>query len=171
MSILLLGYRGSGKTTIGRRLADRLWQPFVDTDQMIVQSTGLPIRDIFQQFGEDRFRELETAAIAEALLKADSVIALGGGAVVREENRARIIASGHKRIYLRCDPQVLLQRIKSDAATALTRPSLTPLGGGIDEIRALLREREPLYQQVMTAELDVTNLSVDDAVHWITRLV
>lgn len=171
MSIVLLGYRGSGKTTIGRRLADRLWQPFLDTDEMVVKSASLPIRDIFQQFGEERFRELETAALIEALAKTETVIALGGGAVVREENRARIMASGHKRIYLRCDPQVLLQRIQSDASSALTRPNLTTLGGGIEEIRALLKQREPLYQQVMTAELDVTNLSVDDAVHWITRLV
>jgi shikimate kinase len=171
MSIVLLGYRGSGKTTIGRRLADRLWQPFVDTDEMIVTSANMSIRDIFQQHGEDHFRDLETAALKEALAKPETVIALGGGAVVPEENRSLITASGHKRIYLRCDPQVLLERIQSDTASPQTRPSLTVLGGGIDEIKTLLAVREPLYQQLMTAELDVTNLSVDDAVHWITRLV
>jgi shikimate kinase len=171
MSVVLIGYRGSGKSSIGRKLADRLWQAFVDTDDLIVKSAGKSIREIFEQDGEQHFRDLETAAVRDALGRNDHVIALGGGAVLREENRATIKSSGRSVVYLRCEPQVLLQRIESDPQTVATRPNLTPLGGGIDEIRELLAQREPLYREVKTAELDVTNLSIEDACVHIARMM
>lgn len=171
MSVILLGYRGSGKTSVGRKLADRLWQKFVDTDEMIIKSAGKTIKEIFEQSGEQTFRDLETDALKQACLLKDHVIALGGGAILREENRKLIKESGLKRIYLRCDPAELYKRIHSDPLTAANRPSLTNLGGGIDEIRSLLVKREPLYREVMTAELDVTNLSIDETMVYITRLI
>lgn len=171
MSAILIGYRGSGKTTIGKKLADRQWQKFVDTDELIISAAGKSIRDIFQQDGEERFRDLETDAVRKALALVDHVIALGGGAVLREENRKLIKESSLKRIYLRCEPQVLLERIQADPQTAANRPNLTGLAGGIEEIRTLLAKREPLYREVMSAELDVTNLSPDEAIVYITRLL
>ncbi|HMB94960.1 MAG TPA: shikimate kinase [Tepidisphaeraceae bacterium] len=171
MSVILLGYRGSGKTTIGKKLADRLWLKFVDTDEMITKEAGKTIREIFEADGEPRFRDLETAAVRKACALVDHVIALGGGAVLREENRQIIKDSKLKRIYLRCDPQILFQRIASDPQTAANRPSLTHLGGSIEEIRKLLAEREPLYREVMTSELDVTNLAPAEALVHITRLL
>jgi shikimate kinase len=171
MSAILVGYRGCGKTTIGRKLADRLWQQFVDTDELVARAAGKSIREIFEQDGEQRFRDLEAQAVRQACALQDHVIALGGGAVLREENRRTIKESNLKCVYLRCDPQVLLQRIQSDPQTAATRPPLTHLAGGIDEIRSLLAEREPLYREVMTAELDVTSLSVDEALVYVTRLL
>lgn len=171
MSVILIGYRGSGKTTTGRKLADRLWLSFVDLDELIVKKAGKPIREIFADEGETHFREIESEALREALVKPDHVIALGGGAILRAENREAIKASGRKVVYLRCDAQMLHQRIQSDAKTAETRPSLTPLAGSIEEIRQLLSEREPLYQEVMSAELDVTNLSPEEACVHITRMM
>lgn len=171
MSSILIGYRGCGKTTLGRKLADRLWQSFVDTDEMIVKAAGKSIREIFDQHGEEYFRNLETQAVEKALSLSDHIISLGGGAVLREGNRRLIKASGLKCIYLRCEPQVLVQRIHSDPRTAANRPSLTPLGGGLEEVQQLLAEREPLYREVMTAELDVTNLSIDEAMVYVTRLL
>src|SRR3954466_9333292 len=131
MSVILMGYRGSGKTTIGRRLADRLWQSFVDTDEMIVKQAGKPIAQIFADHGEEHFRNLETEAVKAACGLADHVIALGGGAVLKDQNRDLLKKSGHKIIYLRCEPHELLKRIQSDPESAATRPNLTPLGGGI----------------------------------------
>src|SRR5579862_4773618 len=122
MSIVLIGYRGSGKTTIGRRLADRLWWKFVDTDEMVVKQAGKTIKEIFEAEGEERFRALESAAIGDALKLDEHVIALGGGAVMREENRAALAAGGHKIIYLKADAEALHQRIHSDPETAATRP-------------------------------------------------
>ncbi|MGH7214362.1 MAG: shikimate kinase [Tepidisphaeraceae bacterium] len=171
MSIVLIGYRGSGKTTIGRKLADRLWQPFLDTDELIVKKAGKSIKEIFEQDGQGRFRELEAEAVREVSLLQEHVVALGGGAILREDNRKALKDAGAKVIYLKCDPDVLHQRIHADPQTAEARPSLTALGGGIEEIRAVLAEREPLYRQTMTAELDVTNLSPEDAVVYIVRLL
>src|SRR5450432_1746182 len=171
MSVILIGYRGSGKTTIGKKLADRLWQKFVDTDDLIVAATGKTIREIFETDGEPKFRDLETDALRKACEMKDHVISLGGGAVIREENRKTIINSGLKRIYLRCDPQILLQRIHSDPQTSANRPHLTHLAGGIDEIKNLLAIREPFYREVMSAELDVTNLSPVEALVHIVRLL
>jgi shikimate kinase len=168
-SVVLIGYRGSGKTTIGRRLADRLWQSFVDTDDRIVARAGKPICEIFSQDGEAAFRDMETDALDEVLALDDHVIAVGGGAVEREQNRALLQQSGLKVIYLRCEPAVLLARITADAASEANRPALTDLGGGLDEIQQVLARREPLYRQVMTGELDVTRLTPDEALVYITR--
>jgi shikimate kinase len=171
VSIVLIGYRGSGKTTIGRRLADKLWHKFFDTDEAIVARAGKSIAEVFQQQGETAFRDLETEVIKEACALQDHVIAIGGGALGREENRNALKAAGHKLIYLKCEPRILHQRIQADPQTADTRPNLTSLGGGVAEIRKLLDEREPIYRQAMHAELDVTYLSPDDAVVYIVRLL
>jgi shikimate kinase len=171
MNVVLIGYRGSGKTTIGKRLADRLWQKFVDLDALIVRKAGKSIREIFEQDGEERFREMETDALREALQVPDTVLALGGGAIGREQNRQLLKDADCKVVYLRCEADVLLRRIQQDAGTAQNRPDLTPLGGGIEEVRMKLAEREPLYRDVMDAELDVTNMTPEDAVVYIARLM
>jgi len=170
MSIVLIGYRGSGKSSIGQKLADRLWQTLVDTDQLIIKKAGKSIKEIFETQGEQRFRQLETEVVKEVVKLQDVVISLGGGAVLREENRAAIKESGHKVIYLKCEPETLHQRIEADAATSLMRPNLTQFGG-IEEIEKVLAEREPIYRSMMSGELDVTNLSVEDAVVYIVRLL
>ena len=171
MSIALIGYRGSGKSTVGKRLADRLWQKFVDTDEMIVQRAGCSIAEIFQKKGEKAFRDLEMQVVQEVCKLADHVIAFGGGAVMREENRKLIRDAKLRVIYLKCDPEELVRRIQADPETAAARPNLTELGGGIDEVRKILAEREPVYRSIMTAELDVTHLSPQDAVVYVSRLV
>jgi shikimate kinase len=77
----------------------------------------------------------------------------------------------HSRVYLRCEPEVLHRRIHEDPATVASRPPLTDLGGGIEEIRTLMNQREPLYREVMTTELDVTNLEIDEVVVRVAKLV
>ena len=158
MGIILLGYRGSGKTTIGRLLGERLSWPVIDTDARIVAMAGMTIREIFEHHGEVKFREYETIAVRDACSTNSIVIALGGGAILRPENRETLMKSSHERIYLRCDAHVLHDRIHADPLTAHNRPSLTHLGGSLAEIEHLLAEREPLYRSVKTHELDVTHL-------------
>jgi len=170
MSVILVGYRGSGKSTIGRRLASRLWWKFIDTDALITETANQSIKEIFEQHGEPYFREVESLALRQACLLKEHVIALGGGAVLREENRHLIKSSGCKVIYFRCKPAVLLQRIESDAASAMNRPNLTAMGG-LAEVESLLALREPMYRELMTSELDVTSLTIDDAVVHISGMM
>jgi shikimate kinase len=170
MSIVLVGYRGSGKTSVGRRLADRMWWKFADSDEKIVERAGKSIKDIFEQDGEPHFRQIEADVVRELCILPDYVISLGGGAVLREENRQIMRQGDNKVVYLRCEPDVLYQRIHADPETAANRPNLTA-AGGVDEVKTLLAVREPLYRQVATAELDVTNLSVDEAMKYVARLV
>src|SRR3954470_6321907 len=104
MSVVLLGYRGSGKTTLGHKLADRLWIKFVDTDDLVVAAAGKTIREIFETDGERRFRDLEVQAVRDAFGREDHVVALGGGAVLRDENRTLLKSLERSRIYLHCEP-------------------------------------------------------------------
>jgi shikimate kinase len=155
MSIVLIGYRGSGKTTLGRGLARELKWRFIDLDELIVQRVGFSIREIFEQQGEGVFRKAESDVLLDALGREDHVISLGGGAVLAEENRRAIANSGHVVIYLRAEPEELHRRIAADPLTAANRPGLTRLGGSVEEVRELLAQRGPIYQQVKTIELDV----------------
>jgi shikimate kinase len=170
MSVVLIGYRGSGKSTVGKRLADRLWQPFVDTDELIVRKAGKSIREIFEEQGEAAFRDLESTIVRDTLMLQEHVISLGGGALLREENRAALKASGHKVVYLKCDPAELYKRITADPESVAARPDLTS-AGGLEEVQNLLAAREPAYRKAMSAELDVTHLSPQDAVVYIVRLL
>jgi shikimate kinase len=171
MSVVLIGARGSGKSTIGRKLADRLWQSFIDVDEQIVRRAGKTIKDIFEQDGEERFRQIETEVLREAATLQEHVIGLGGGTLMREENRRILKESGHRLVYLRCEPEELHRRIKADPNSAATRPNLTQYGGGIEEIQHLLSIREPVYRRCMHGEIDVTNLTPDEAVVHIVKLM
>ncbi len=171
MNVSLIGYRGCGKTTVGRKLASRLWQDFVDLDELIIKKAGKTIRQVFEQDGEEHFRDLETQALGETLKVQDIILGLGGGSVMREENRRMLKEAGGKVIYLRCDPKELLRRKEADPRSADNRPDLTSLGGGLEEIQAVLATREPIYRQAMTHELEVTNLTPDEAVAYIARML
>lgn len=171
MSTVLIGYRGCGKSTIGQKLADHLWLKFADSDQVVVAKAGKSIKEIFEQDGEARFRELEAEAVKEVAKLQDHVIALGGGAPLREENRKVIKEAGHRVIYLKCEPEEMLRRINSDPSTPGLRPHLTAMGGGIEEINKVLAEREPIYRQMADAELEVTYLEPADAIVYVVRLM
>jgi shikimate kinase len=171
MSVVLIGYRGSGKTTVGRKLADRLWQTFIDTDELITKRANKSIKDIFEQDGEEAFRDLEEQVIKEVSTLKEHVISVGGGAVLRESNRAALRSEGNKVIYLKADPKTLKDRIHADPETQATRPALTNLAGSLQEIEQLLLQREPLYRQLMHKELDVSNLTPEEACVYIVRLM
>ena len=143
----LIGFRGSGKTTVGQLVAQRLGWPFLDTDHLIEQSVGRTIREIFAEQGEQGFRTLESSSIAQvAALTEPTVISLGGGAILREENRQLLHATG-RCVWLSGDAQLLYTRIAQDSMTAQRRPNLTSLNG-YDEVATLLAQREPLYRQM-----------------------
>lgn len=145
------------------KLAERKGWKFVDTDIEIVASTGMTIAEIFEKSGEEAFRDVESAEVAAVSTLPNAAIALGGGAVLRPGNRTVIASGGHPCIYLRCTAEELHRRISDDPETAKSRPRLTKVGGPLDEIKQLLAVREPLYREVATRELDVTELIVEAA--------
>ncbi len=158
--IILIGYRGSGKTTVGRRLAARLGRAFVDADEHLEAAAGKSIREIFAAEGEPGFRDREEATITELTTLPDAVLATGGGAVLREANRDRLRAAGFV-VWLTADPHTLWERLQTDAATRERRPDLA--GGGLDEVTRLLAVRTPLYRGLADLEIPAGEMSPDVA--------
>ena len=171
MNVVLIGYRGSGKTSIGKKLASALWLDFLDIDAEICRRfEGRTVAQIWDEFGEPAFREVEEKVVREACQRDRQVIALGGGTLMQPDARGAIEqASDTRRIYLACQPQELSRRIEADTASAGSRPNLTRLAGGVEEIRAMLEQREPVYQAVADHTLDVTHLSIDAASQYLLR--
>ena len=152
--MVLVGLMGSGKTTVGRLLAQRLGRPFVDSDEVIEAREGRTVREIWLTDGEPAFRELETAALLAALAaEAPSVIAAAGGVVLAERNRLAIKAAHVHVVWLRADPTVLVGRAKRGDH----RPLLD--GDPAATLRAMATEREELYRDVATATVDVAHRS------------
>jgi shikimate kinase len=152
VNIFLIGYRGSGKTTVARALAGLLGWSWLDADAELERRAGKSIRQIFEDSGEGAFRDLESAVVADLARLDRHVLALGGGAVLRDENRQAISGRG-KVVWLRARPETLAARIAADPTTAARRPNLTNQGG-LDEIRRLVAEREPIYQACADLALD-----------------
>jgi shikimate kinase len=144
--IYLVGYRGSGKTTVGRLLADALGWSFVDADDVIEARAGQSIAAIFSAEGEAGFREREAANLRDLSSRDRYVIATGGGVVLRADNRQLLRATGHC-VWLTGEPATLSRRLEGDPTTRARRPALTALPGPA-EVERLLREREPFYREV-----------------------
>ena len=171
MGVVLIGYRGSGKSTVGRALATRMGWRGVDLDEVVVGRARKDIRAVFAEEGETGFRDREAAALRESVLDRDIVLSAGGGVLEREENHAILKNSGHRIVYLRCEPGELWRRIEADAATAATRPALTALGGGLAEVTKMLARREPGYRAMAHYEVDVTRLTASDAAERVAELL
>lgn len=154
MVITLIGYRGSGKSTIARPLAQRLGWSWVDADAVIEERAGKTIREIFLSEGEPVFRKLECQVMSDLLHQDRLVIAAGGGAILNPGTRQLIRESGLV-VWLQASVKTLAERIAGDRSTAERRPNLT-VAGGLEEIASVLTIREPLYREcaMMTADTD-----------------
>ena len=161
MNIILIGFRGTGKTTIGKMLAQRLGKEFVDADAYLEQREGNTIKDIFAEGGENLFREIETHVIAELCQLNNRVIATGGGAILREENLKALKKSGII-VILDADVDTIYKRIHNDKQTYQRMPNLTNLGK-YQEIENLLEYRMPLYDRAADFVINTTSISATDA--------
>lgn len=151
-SIFLIGYRGTGKSTIARTLATRLGYDWIDADDEIERRAGKSIATMFADDGESAFRELESDVVADVCRLPRTVVALGGGAVMHEANRTALRLGGIV-IWLAASAETLAKRLAADESTASRRPNLTA-SGGLTEIETVLAIREPIYRACATFEVD-----------------
>lgn len=157
-NIVLVGYRGCGKTSAGRMLATRLNRPFVDTDDLIETEAGCTIREIFAEQGEPAFRTREADIIQRVCATPRQVISVGGGAVLSEDNRQRLGDAG-VCVWLTAPADTLVARMRQDPRNAANRPALTNRDA-FDEVRHLLTQREPLYAALAQHVVDTAGRSV-----------
>lgn len=161
--MILTGFMGSGKTTVGRRLAERLKKEFIDLDHYIVESEGRPIPSIFESEGEAGFREIEKESLKKIIKSTDAVISTGGGIITYEESRSLLKNNGHHTVYYLSAPfDALYDRIKDDE----NRPMLK---GGYDAAKALYESRIAHYEEASHYAVDAS-LSVEETVEIIEAL-
>lgn len=155
MLISLIGLPAVGKSTVGRRLARRLGLAFADCDSLLEQRFQQRIRDFFETEGEQRFRDAESAMLQELAAGAETVIATGGGAILRPANRELL----HERtfcVYLRAHPETLFARLQRD-----TKRPLLQVADPAGRLRELSDERDPLYREAATIEIETRGKSLD----------
>jgi shikimate kinase len=152
-NIILVGFMGTGKTTVGRALAERLKRRHLDLDEAIITHEGCSIAQVFEQKGEAYFRDLETSLLHELLKGQNQVLTTGGGAVLRAEN-VRAMLDGGTVIALAASEEELIRRLSADTQ----RPLLA--GGVAERIKKLLRERAGAYD-FAHIQIDTTGKKVD----------
>jgi len=159
--VVLVGFMGSGKTTIGRRLARRLGYRFEDMDRRIEKREGVTVARLFQERGEAAFRALEQEEARAVSTLSGVVVAAGGGAFAQEVTRA-LLQRGALTVWLQCSLESALLRVRPDGSR--------PLAGNHEIMRALLAEREPFYRQADVA-VDTSRRTPHEVVDRIVELL
>ena len=162
MRIFLIGFMGSGKTTIGRQLVSMLGYKFIDQDELIEKHYNMTVSEIFATFGEEKFRETEHEVLADLIMKKDDfVISTGGGAPCFSDNM-QLMNNNGMTVYLKADPKTLVHRLKDSTETR-------PLLKGKTELELLqfvtnkLAEREPYYNQAKLI-IPTDDLQIEDVI-------
>ncbi|MBI3802860.1 MAG: shikimate kinase [Nitrospirae bacterium] len=164
-NIVLLGFMGTGKSAVGRRLAGEFHYQFVDTDQVIEEKTQKKIAEIFSEQGEPAFRRLESEVVLTLADRTKCVISTGGGIVLNPAN-LEVLGRNGMLVLLRSTPEVIFKRVQKRVGQRPLLKSPDPLS----EIKRLLAEREPFYQRADFA-LDTSEMSLADVVKQIKRKV
>ena len=154
-TIALVGLPGSGKSAIGRRLGQQLGWRFVDSDHCIEDRIGCTIRAFFEREGEDAFREVEEQVLADLTFSLrQSVMATGGGSVLRASNRQHLRERTHV-VYLRSSPEELLRRLRHD-----TKRPLLQVADPLQRLKDLHAVRDPLYREIAHTTVDTGRPSI-----------
>lgn len=159
--LILIGFMGTGKTTVGKALADRLKLSLVDTDQEIEKETGKQISELFREFGEKGFRDLESRVLKQVLAGERRVVTTGGGAVLRPEN-VRVMKESGWVIALFASEEEIIRRLSVTSDRPLLRGNLR------ERVSLLLEERKGLYD-FAHIRVDTTGLTVEEVVDLICR--
>ena len=158
-NIYLIGLMGAGKTTIGRQLAKALKVPFYDSDKAIEESTGVDIPTIFEFEGEEGFRDREQKMIQQLTEMDGIVLATGGGAILREQNRKALKEHGFI-VYLQCSVDRILERTRRD-----TQRPLLQTENPRERLESLFKQREPLYLACADYKIDTGSMQSKAAVN------
>jgi len=164
MNIVLIGMRGSGKTAVGRLIAEKVGKQFIEMDELIVQRMGLSIPEIVSKYGWEKFREVEEKVTRE-VSRLDSVVnATGGGVITREKNIRELKRTG-KLFWLKASLDTLLKRIGNDSY----RPSLTgkPLR---EDMEAVLAERSPIYERAADFIIETEDKTPEEVAEEIIKI-
>lgn len=164
MNLILVGYRGTGKSIVGRRLGTLLGRAVVSLDQEIVVRAGMPIPQIVASHGWDHFRNVETEVCRDVAARPDLVIDCGGGVVEREANITALRAGGMV-FWLRATPATIVARIGGDT----NRPSLTGTKTFTEEVEEVLARRWPLYERLAHTAIDTDGRTPEDLADTIVR--
>ncbi len=168
-SIFLIGYRCTGKSVVGQALARALGRGFVDTDEVIEKAAGKSAREVFSSDGEEFFRDLETAALGGGCEGKGRVVAVGGGAVLRQANIEAMKEAG-KVILLKARAETIRRRMAADPRTKGLRPSLTA-GDALSEVEEVLEARREAYERAADWEVETDGVSVKEVVGRIAQLL
>jgi shikimate kinase len=166
--LTLIGYRGSGKSTVAARVAERLGCSWVDADDVFEREAGVTIANFLATHGEPAFRDLEATLLEHLLATETGVLATGGGVVLRESNRELLRHHGPPVVWLDAPAAVLRGRLAADPATSLRRPALAG-NNVLDEVAAAVTAREPLYRSTSDGVLDVTSAFPDELADRLVR--
>lgn len=167
MNLYLIGYRCTGKSSVGRLLAEAMDWTFVDMDQELVSEAGIPIEEIVDSRGWKYFRDQESKLLQQLSRATEQVISTGGGVVTVPENITIMHGSG-KVVWLHASPGTIAARMEADKSTDDQRP---PLHGddSVVEIEEVLAERLPLYDEAMHLQVETDDLSVEEVSESIIR--
>lgn len=160
--ISLIGYRGTGKSTIGKRLAKSLKWDWLDADHELEQRAGRTIQEIFTTDGEPTFRRLEREVLADLFQRDRLVLSTGGGCILNAATRRDLLMAGPV-VWLIAPLETIALRVLHDSTTKQRRPSLTATGG-IEEIRTVMAQREPLYRECATITINTDRMPLRDIV-------
>jgi shikimate kinase len=158
--VILIGYRGTGKSAVGKRLAEKLMMPFYDTDELIEREVGRSIRDMVAEEGWAYFRKREGEIIRKLAVMQRGIVATGGGAVLDQIN-CDILKKHGLLIWLRADVMTMVERIRDDAKSKERRPTLLH-DNAFRETEDNLKERLPVYRKLADFSIDTTGKSIDE---------
>lgn len=163
-NIILIGFMGCGKTSVGKKLSLILKREFIDTDDFIEKREGMSISNIFQTKGEKYFRELEAELCERYNTPKSKIIATGGGVIKNPDNIANL-KKGGKIIYLKSTPDRIAENLKYDNSRPLLKgPNKR------EKIAKLLEERRPIYEKYADETIDVTNIDIDKTIYKIKQI-